>query len=270
MRHFFYFLLLIPFGGIAQQDSLRFKGSMQVKGLGSFSYALVFSDSLGLVNGYSISDEGGPNETKALIKGMMDYKKRILAFSEYKLVYTKAAMKDQQLCFVHGRLNYTEKVDEHERYNLSGPFMGIFKQSFALCGKGTLSLAGDKKMGREINKQNDTTVLLRGIKERVFEWQSDTLNFTIMDEGQVDGDRVSIWKDDVLIADDIELAKKKVEYRAAWGDAQSIKLKIKANNEGKIPPNTTKIIFVDGTRKVNLYTSLKSGESIQLLIKRKN
>jgi len=47
-------------------------------------YKIVFTETNGIIEGYSISDINGPNETKANIKGIYNKKSKAFNFTETK------------------------------------------------------------------------------------------------------------------------------------------------------------------------------------------
>jgi hypothetical protein len=76
-----------------------------IVGKDSFPYKLVFTDSNGVIKGYSLT-YNEPDETKALVLGRLDRRNRTLTFKETQIVYSHGFHTDAFMCLINATLNY--------------------------------------------------------------------------------------------------------------------------------------------------------------------
>ena len=101
-------------------DTLYFVGNIKVSKKISYKYNLRFTiGNDNKITGYSLSDPGGPNETKTKIFGTYDSVNRIISYEEKNVLRSSVDLQRKDLCFVKAELKFkkTKLIEE-----LSGKF----------------------------------------------------------------------------------------------------------------------------------------------------
>ncbi len=103
------------------------------------------------------------------------------------------------------------------------------------------------------------------------EVESDSLKVSLYDNGEIDGDMISIFYNRVLILNNQKLTHKSIKLDLVLDSLKAVnEISMFAENLGLIPPNTALMIIEDGKNKyeVRLSSSLEKNGSIK--IKRKS
>jgi hypothetical protein len=101
-------------------------------------------------------------------------------------------------------------------------------------------------------------------------YKTDSLVFTLYDNGVVDGDTVSILMDKDLIFSKQGLSEKPVSKTVYTKDApDSILLTLYAENLGSIPPNTGLLIIYDGKKRYEVFFSADLQTNAAIVLRRK-
>jgi hypothetical protein len=128
-----------------------------------------------------------------------------------------------------------------------------------------------------IQRTVENYVVVNEFKEREniindeIEVDSDTLKVDFYDNGEVDGDSISVFFNNELLAFSQILSEKSVHFNLALDHTKEInELSMFADNLGSIPPNTALMIIDDGKKRyqVRLTSDLKTNGTVRL--KRKN
>lgn len=285
------FLLHFFFYGAEAQTNFEFYGIIKLNGNDKtvITYRLVFSENKGIINGYSITDLDGANETKSIVKGTYDKKTKVFEFKENEILYTKSKFSESAFCFV----NFSGKVKLVQNTSkLEGNFKGLFKNK-TKCIDGTLQLVGSNKiynLATKVNKKiqkskkideaskekYNTIKMLDSLKINklskdqnlnVF-WESSTAKIEIWDNGQEDGNRINLFHNGKLILSDYLVSSTKKVLSVKLSSGNDV-FKIVALNEGKIKPNTAKIEFIDNGRSFELLATLSKEEEASITIIKK-
>jgi hypothetical protein len=269
------------------QEKYEYLGAVKLNGNTEtiISYRLVFSEVNGKIEGYSVTDLGGPHETKNVVKGTYNSKTKEITFKEDDILYTKSAISDDMFCFI----NFSGKVKlVSEKSLMQGEFKGLFKNK-QKCIDGTITLVGSERLYKLFNKVNnkmqkskkiDVAVkekrnpvamldslkvnnLTKGQNLNIFT-ASDNLTVEIWDNGQEDGDVITVYRGEVAILTDYRVTniKKKIPVTVKSNE----KFRIVAINEGTVAPNTSVIKVSDNERMFEVYSSLKKGEEAYISI----
>ena len=108
--------------------------------------------------------------------------------------------------------------------------------------------------------------------DKSFDFETDSLLLTLYDNGEVDGDTVTVLMNGNIIFSKVGLTTKansKTIYIAS--DMDSVKLVMYAESLGQIPPNTGLMVVTDGEKKydVRFSADLKTNSAIVFRRKRK-
>ncbi len=104
------------------------------------------------------------------------------------------------------------------------------------------------------------------------EVNSDSLKVDFYDNGEVDGDSISIFFNSQLLAFHQKLGTRSIHFDLKLDPSSEVnELSMFANNLGSIPPNTALMIIDDGTRQhqVRLSSSLEKNATIRIRRKKK-
>jgi hypothetical protein len=109
-------------------------------------------------------------------------------------------------------------------------------------------------------------VITRQFEERENDFQndiivnSDSLQIDFYDNGEVDGDSISVFFNEKLLGANLKLSTKSVHLDVTLDSTKDVNtLSMFANNLGSIPPNTALMLVYDGTKRyeVRLSSSFK-------------
>ncbi|MCF8273314.1 MAG: hypothetical protein K9I95_05725 [Flavobacteriaceae bacterium] len=260
------------FGGIMLSDSI------------SISYKIILIENKGEVKGYSITDLGGENETRSNIFGEYSKENKELSFRETGIVYTKSVVSQQDFCFI----NVTAKgflLEKTKSFKTN--FVGLFSDN-TKCIDGKLFLNTAEEVNDRIdkvtNKINKSKKISDSIKQRinpikimdsinmnilrknqvlsVFS-KAKKINLIIYDGGKEDGDRISIKINEKIILKSYQANNIKKVIPIFLNDKKT-SIKIFADNEGSIKPNTIVVEIDDNNNKIKALSNLKTGETTQI------
>jgi hypothetical protein len=102
------------------------------------------------------------------------------------------------------------------------------------------------------------------------EVDSDSLQVDFYDNGEVDGDSISVFFNNRLLASSQILSERAIHFNLRLDDKEDVnELSMFADNLGSIPPNTALMIVDDGKKKyqIRLTSDLRANGTIR--IKRK-
>jgi len=287
MRTKFALTFLLSSFMLFAQKKYEYYGAVMLNGnvKDAIPYRLVFTETKGVVNGYSVTDLGGAHETKNNIKGTYNAATKEFVFKEEGVLYTKSPVSDDMFCFI----NFTGKVKlVNKNSNLEGKFKGLFKNK-EKCIDGTMMLIGSVGLYQELAKANkklqktkdvkaevkvkanpiallDSLKVNKLIKEQTLTIfaESKKVDLEIWDNGKEDGDVINVYQNDELILRNyaVSTRKKVISVNLVKKNI----FKIVAVNEGTISPNTAMIRLIDGERTFEVLSDLKKNESASITI----
>ena len=274
-------------------DTLYFAGDIKISKKVSYKYTLRFSiDANNKLTGYSLSDPRGANETKTKITGSYDSATNMLSFEESAILRSSVDLKKNDLCFVKANLKL-KKTKLFE--TLSGKFTAFQPGNTSECANGEIKMIntnkakglierfGKKTDSTETEKENkiennagdkimavpNELLKITDDKARNIPFTGNFIKFTLWDNGQVDGDRISIiLNGEYLIKDYIVTTKLKV-LEAFLPDNEIDTIKIIALNEGTLPPNTATIKIESITQQYPIQIQAKLNEVRTIYLRRK-
>jgi hypothetical protein len=278
-KFFIYFFLTINF--LLFSKDYEFIGVLKFNNTQYISYRILFEEVDGKISGYSITDLHGEHETKNKIRGFYNKKDNFFAFEEVDLEYTKSNITQNDFC----RIKFQAKVDiTSSSKKIKGFFQSYFSNG-SKCISGELlmvaSVKAEKNMIATDKKiKNIQKVAVKG--EQVsslanmlnelklnFIKTNDTLSvfseskdifLKVYDSGTQDGDKINLYLNDAKILSDFEIKNEEKTVKLTLETVNS-HLKISALNEGRIAPNTAKVILVlENGRTINLFSTLKTNE----------
>jgi hypothetical protein len=105
-------------------------------------------------------------------------------------------------------------------------------------------------------------------KELIIE--SDSINVDFYDNGEVDGDSISVFLNDKLIAFNRILSTRSVHFDIPLDPTKEVNdITMFSDNLGSIPPNTALMVINDGKKRYELRLSSNLEKSATIKLKRK-
>jgi hypothetical protein len=99
------------------------------------------------------------------------------------------------------------------------------------------------------------------------ETEAGEIKFDLYDNGQIDGDTVSIYHNNRLVVSRARLSEKPVTFRIAIDkDHPHHELIMVAENLGSIPPNTSLMILYSGTTRYEVFISSSEQKNAKIVI----
>ena len=290
MRLILIFLILVSISGqnLNAQEEYEYIGVIKLSDTAFISYKLIFNENNKLLQGYSVTDLGGSHETKSFITGYYDADTNVLNFYESGILYTKSEVIQQDFCFIHfeGKLKQL-----NDRQGIEGNFEGLYDNGES-CINGSLQLLNFRKVlkrAKKLDKKIDRTLLISKEKRDKVNLvrDLDSLNMNIIkknealsvfsktsqveiqiyDAGQEDGDRISVYVNNVLLLDNYTVAQSKKILQIDLIQKVT-NLKVKALNNGSIGSNTVKIDISVDSNIIETITNLEANEQAELIIRK--
>lgn len=126
-----------------------------------------------------------------------------------------------------------------------------------------LSAAAEKKLVQKFEKRINTY-------SKDIEIEGDSVRISFYDNGDVDGDIISVFlnKNPVLIKQELSTRSLNI-YLALDSTKEYNEISMMAENLGKYPPNTALMVVSDGTNRHEVYLSSSLSQNAGIRLKRK-
>ena len=251
------------------------------------SYKIQFNlEKNNFIQGYSITDVDGEDETKSYIRGYYNQKTNKIQFKESDILYTKSTFLPEEFCFVSFEGNF--KGDSNKKL-LDGNFVGIYDDKDT-CATGKIKLVGKKFIKKKVKKvykkikkvkrvdsivkdnlkpenylkKFSETKINSGEKVSVFVYSSK-IKIDVWDYGIEDGDVITILQNDKPVIENIEVSRRKQSFVLNLNEKINT-FKIITVDAGKLETNTTKLKLYDFRREYEVVANLKKGEAATINI----
>jgi len=120
-----------------------------------------------------------------------------------------------------------------------------------------------KKLEESFNSRKSTG-------HRVYEVESDSVRLSFYDNGEIDGDSISVFVNNNLILSHQGLAAKAFNLYLHLDSTRDInEISMFAENLGRIPPNTALMVLTDGKNRYEVFMSSSLTENATIEVKRK-
>ncbi len=256
-------------------------GSVRAKDGYDYKYKLFYTIAGNTVGGCTVTTMLDGTELRTVIKGTIDKKEQKMHFKElvtpgetfvgacYFDVYLSWKLKDSVYSF-EGTFTGTDSANNPcmEGYVYFDVFQAI--DNVYELEKPVAKKSGHKKPA-PISAEAETTheeVKVTATIHQEFEWKSDSCILEIWDGEVVDGDIVTVLfnREMILEGYSLESAKKRIVLPMR---RKTNVLEIIAENEGKAPPNTSKVSLSDGSSFYPLLSLLRKGDTATIVLKKK-
>jgi len=268
------FSLLVYFLNAQEKFGFNYLGTLLLPNSTAISFSIHFNEENGVVNGYSLTNIGNPDETKSDISGMYFKKDKSFQLQETQILSTSSEADLSTFCFIHANLSFKGRLGNKR---LEGDFVGFFINNDT-CASGKILLMEKEKLEKKIKKvkkkiekfeEKRATVLktkqLKDGEDFVVKWENDNLKLFIWDANEEDGDRIRLKINDEIILYDYTTKRKRKKIKYKLKEGENI-IEIKAISLGTSPPNTSRIELVDSKTKYPVITQLTLDKSVIITI----
>ena len=106
-----------------QESQYNYLGTLLLPNNSTISFSIHFNEENGVVNGYSLTNIGNPDETKSDISGMYFKKDKSFQLQETQILSTSSEADLSTFCFIQTTLSFKGKFGSKR---LEGDFVGLF------------------------------------------------------------------------------------------------------------------------------------------------
>ena len=278
----------IGFCAFSQQKS-DFMGVIKLNDTSFISYKIAFEIENDSVKGFSLTDLGGPHETKSSLRGKYNEESGEFSFQESSIIYTKSPIIEDDFCFVH----FTGKVkDIYDVEEIEGNFSGLYSDGQS-CLDGDIKMVSIEKIKKKAEKIDKKIQKVKKIDDEVKKnisvaktidtlsmniiasnenlnilTSDQTVELTIYDAGKEDDDRIDLFIDGEKFLENYTVTREKKIIPIQLKKEQT-RIEVVALNVGTSAPNTVKIHFKDTRNYVTTLTNLQEGERAGVTIVRR-
>jgi hypothetical protein len=267
-----------------------FIGTIQLMDQSMITYKIEFDEMKdGSIRGKSVTDFSGPHRTESEITGKINREENTITFNELNNLTTKSDSPSDDFCYVH---IYNAKIKLKDKKSL---IQGHFYSRYAngeKCIEGDIFLMGGEYFFEKAQAVSNKKLIPQETKDRLKETISKSKenikntilseddNLTIIAEGDnlmirvwedeyLDGDRVSVYVDDKAILKGY-LIKSSMKQLLVPITKDTTMLRIVADNEGRLPPNSANFVIVNSETQVPIKLQLNEGKeaTVQILKKK--
>ncbi|MCE2788108.1 MAG: hypothetical protein LW692_09060 [Sphingobacteriales bacterium] len=285
MKQYIFSILFLFFINSAQsQDDkfINFLGTLELPGKIIIPLKLSFKQlPNGEIEGHTITDIYGKDNTKTRITGTFDSKKNLLSFKETENISTKSKSDKAEFCFIE--VNQLKIRSIRGKAIIQGTFAGKFPNG-KVCTNGNIYLIGEdaiddaakKFLASKHQSKQDSLDKLKNLyadlktktnlnvlekeEQLSINWKNNDLILEVWDGSADDQDEVTIFVNNVEVLEKFIISYQKKKLVLPFSGDTCV-VRILATNEGKSPPNTASITVRDGDKNTTLITKLKKGES---------
>jgi hypothetical protein len=95
---------------------------------------------------------------------------------------------------------------------------------------------------------------------------ADSLQLLLYDEGEIDGDRVTVFVNNEVVLKEFLLTARPAILTVAVNKQQPVEVVLVANNLGSIPPNTALVVITDGNQRHEVRASFDLNVNARIVI----
>lgn len=271
---FIIFSLFIGFANAQQTTKFNYLGTLLLPNNTPISFSIHFNEENGVINGYSFTNIGNPDETKSDISGMYFKKDKSFQLQETQILSTSSEADLSTFCFIHANLSFKGRLGNKR---LEGEFVGLFANNDT-CASGKILLMEKEKLEKKIKKvkkriekfeeKRGTILQTKQLKDGddfMLNWESDKLTLYLWDANEEDGDKIQLIINGQIILNKYETKRKRKKIKYKLKEGNNI-IEIKAVSLGTSPPNTSRIELIDSKTKYPVIMQLTLDKSVIITI----
>ena len=283
----FLFISNLSIGQKIQEHS--FVGTIQLLDQSMITYKIEFDEMKdGSISGKSITDFAGAHRTESAITGKINREENTITFNELSNLTTKSDSPLDDFCYVHlynakikikdkesliqghfySRYANGEKCIEGDIFLMSGEY--FFEKAKSVSNKKLIPKETRKKLKETITKsrENIRNTVLKEDDNLTIIAEGNNLMVRVWEDEYLDGDRVSVFIDDKPILKNY-LIKSAMKQLLVPILKDTTILRIVADNEGRLPPNSANFIILNSDTEVPIKLQLNEGKEATIQILRK-
>ena len=269
MRKLILWIFTISSTLLFSQKTEEYSGIITLENGSPLMFEMEFIIDKGIVNGFSITGKGTPDETKSDISGIFNKNTKTYKLKETQVLSTNSEADINTFCHISMEITELGKLSL-KRYE--GNFTGHFTNG-DICASGKIVMMEKeklekktekvkKKIEKKIEKQKKeemnvlSTKILKDGDEMFIKCYSDKIIIYIWDANQEDGDMISLKVNGKYLLENYTTKRKRKKIKYKIKEGENI-IEITATNLGTNPPNTSRIEIVDSKTKYPIITQLE-------------
>ena len=282
MKNYLLIISILYTSCLFSQKTEKYSGIITLENGTPIMFEMEFTQDKGIVNGFSITGKGTPDETKSDVSGIFNKNTKTYKLKETQVLSTNSEADLNTFCYINMEITELGKLSL-KRYE--GNFTGYFTNGDK-CASGKIILMEKEKLEKKVEKIKKkvekkiekkkkkeeeinvmSTKVLKDGDDMLIKCYSDKITIYIWDANQEDGDKISLVVNDKYLLKDFttKRKRKKIKYKLKKGENI---IEITAENLGSTPPNTSRIEIVDSKTKYPIITQLELNKTAIIKIVR--
>lgn len=280
MKNYLLIISILYTSCLFSQKTEKYSGILTLENGTPIMFEMEFTQDKGMVNGFSITGKGTPEETKSDISGIFNKNTKTYKLKETQVLSTNSEADLNTFCYINMEITELGKLSL-KRYE--GNFTGYFTNGDK-CASGKIILMEKEKLEKKVEKikkkvekkiekkkkkQEEINVIstkvLKDGDDMLIKCYSDKITIYIWDANQEDGDKISLVVNDKYLLKDFTTKRKRKKIKYQLKKGENI-IEITAVNLGSNPPNTSRIEIVDSKIKYPIITQLKLNKTAVIKI----
>jgi len=269
MKNYLLIISILYTSCLFSQKTEKYSGIITLENGTPLIFEMEFIQDKGMVNGFSITGKGTPDETKSDLSGIFNKNTKTYKLKETQVLSTNSEADLNTFCYINMEITEKGKLSL-KRYE--GKFTGYFTNGDT-CASGNIILMEKeklekkvekikKKVEKKIEKQKKeeinvlSTKVLKDGDDMLIKCYSDKITIYIWDANQEDGDKISLIVNGKYLLENYTTKRKRKKIKYKLNEGENI-IEITATNLGSTPPNTSRIEIVDSKAKYPIITQLE-------------
>ena len=280
MKNYLLIISILYASSVVSQKTEQYSGIITLENGTPLMFEMEFIQDKGMVNGFSITGKGTPDETKSDVSGIFNKNTKTYKLKETQVLSTNSEADLNTFCYINMEITEKGKLSL-KRYE--GKFTGYFTNGDT-CASGNIILMEKeklekkvekikKKVEKKIEKQKKeeinvlSTKVLKDGDDMLIKCYSDKITIYIWDANQEDGDKISLIVNGKYLLENYTTKRKRKKIKYKLNEGENI-IEITATNLGSTPPNTSRIEIVDSKAKYPIITQLELNKTAIIKIVR--
>ena len=278
MKNYLLIISILYASSVVSQKTEHYSGIITLENGTPLMFEMEFIQDKGMVNGFSITGKGTPDETKSDVSGIFNKNTKTYKLKETQVLSTNSEADLNTFCYINMEITEKGKLSL-KRYE--GKFTGYFTNGDT-CASGKIILMEKekleikvekikKKAEKKIEKQKKeeinvlSTKILKDGDDMLINCYSDKITIYIWDANQEDGDKISLIANGKYLLENYTTKRKRKKIKYKLNEGENI-IEITATNLGSTPPNTSRIEIVDSKTKYPIITQLELNKTAVIKI----
>ena len=271
MKNYLLIISILYASSVVSQKTEQYSGIITLENGTPLMFEMEFIQDKGMVNGFSITGKGTPDETKSDVSGIFNKNTKTYKLKETQVLSTNSEADLNTFCYINMEITEKGKLSL-KRYE--GKFTGYFTNGDT-CASGNIILMEKEKLEKKVEKikkkvENkiekkkkkeeeinvmSTKVLTDG-DNMIINCYCDKITIYIWDANQEDEDKINLIANGKYLLENYTTKRKRKKIKYKIQEGENI-IEITAINLGSTPPNTSRIEIVDSKIKYPIITQLE-------------